>query len=241
MLLHGAGMSHAAWLLQTRFLARVLADRGLGVVALDMPGHGRSAGPMLGTIEDMAAWVLDCMTALGLGQAALVGHSMGALVALEAAAMRPEAVHGLALLGVAPEMPVHPALLEAARDHPRRAAQMVNGWGFGRPAHRLAGPGGGVWLAGLGAAILAAADEGALYNDLKACADYKGGARAAARVACPVHLILGARDMMTPAKRGRALAEMISGAQVHRLDCGHMIMASAARSVNELLATHLTL
>lgn len=241
MLLHGAGMNSAAWLLQTRFLARVLAGRGLGVVALDMPGHGRSAGPMLGTIEDMAAWVLDCMIALGLGQAALVGHSMGALVALEAAAMRPEAVHGLALLGVAPEMPVHPALLEAARGNPRRAAQMVNGWGFGRPAHRLAGPGGGVWLAGLGAAILAAEDAGALYNDLKACADYKGGARAAARVACPAHLILGARDMMTPAKRGCVLAEMISGAQVHRLDCGHMIMASAARSVNELLATHLAL
>src|SRR3954469_21624598 len=80
--LHGAGMDHTVWALQTRWFAH----HGRNVLALDLPGHGRSDGPSLATIGEMADLVLAALDATHAGRAALVGHSMGALVALEAAA-----------------------------------------------------------------------------------------------------------------------------------------------------------
>src|SRR6266404_7948241 len=104
--IHGAGMDHTVWALQTRWFAH----HGRNVLALDLPGHGRSAGPHLGSIAAMADCVLAALAAVGAERASLVGHSMGALVAL-AAARAPGTVTALALLGVAPLMPVHPELL----------------------------------------------------------------------------------------------------------------------------------
>ena len=97
VLIHGAGMDHSVWSLQTRYLAH----HGRSVLAVDLPGHGRSGGEPLTTIEDLADWVPKLIDAAGFGQAALVGHSMGAITALEAATRHPERVRALALLGVA--------------------------------------------------------------------------------------------------------------------------------------------
>src|SRR5256885_9237029 len=79
--LHGAGMDHTVWALQTRWFAH----HGRNVLALDLPGHGRSAGPPLRTIAEMAELVAAAATAAGAERLALVGHSMGALVALAGA------------------------------------------------------------------------------------------------------------------------------------------------------------
>src|SRR5437868_15511146 len=80
--LHGAGMDHTVWALQTRYFSH----HGRNVLAVDLPGHGRSAGPGLAGIAAMAGCVLAVLDALGIGRASLVGHSMGALAALAAAA-----------------------------------------------------------------------------------------------------------------------------------------------------------
>ena len=81
---HGAGMDHSVWALQTRWFAW----HGHAVLAADLPGHGRSEGPPLGTVEEMADWLLALVAGSGAGRAALVGHSMGALAALAAARPR---------------------------------------------------------------------------------------------------------------------------------------------------------
>ncbi|MFM8678209.1 MAG: alpha/beta fold hydrolase, partial [Alphaproteobacteria bacterium] len=130
VLLHGAGMDHTVWTLQARYLAH----HGRNVLALDRPGHGRSQGAPLGSIADMAGWVLRALDAVGSDAAALAGHSMGALVALATAAAAPGRVRGLALLGAAASMPVHPDLLEAARAGDHAAIDLVAYWGFGRRA-----------------------------------------------------------------------------------------------------------
>ena len=130
VLIHGAGMDHSVWTLQSRSLAH----RGRNVLALDLPGHGRSGGAPLASIDEIASWVLRVLDAAGCDSAALVGHSMGALVALAAAAARPERVRGLVLLGAALSMPVHPDLLRAARAGDPSAADFITSWGFGRRA-----------------------------------------------------------------------------------------------------------
>src|SRR3954447_15078500 len=86
VLIHGAGMDHSVWSLQARYLAH----HGRAVLAVDLPGHGRSGGAALGSIAELADWVPALLDAAGVKQAALVGHSMGAITALEAAGRHPD-------------------------------------------------------------------------------------------------------------------------------------------------------
>ena len=120
------------------------------VLALDLPGHGRSPGPALPSIGEMAAWLIRFLDAAGIQQAALCGHSMGALIALAAAAAAPERVRRLALLGVAARMPVHPDLLAAAKADPELAADLIVSWGHGPVGHFGGQPAPGLWLHGRG-------------------------------------------------------------------------------------------
>ena len=103
--IHGAGMDHIVWAMQARYFAH----HGYAVLALDLPGHGASAGPALKSIEESADWLLRVLDAAKVKRAALVGHSMGGLIALAAAAAAPERVEKLAILGGSGKMPVAPA------------------------------------------------------------------------------------------------------------------------------------
>ena len=50
---HGAGLDHTVWAL----LARWFAHHGCGVLAPDLPGHGRSGGEPLASIGAIADWI----------------------------------------------------------------------------------------------------------------------------------------------------------------------------------------
>lgn len=219
---HGAGMDRTVWALQTRFFAY----HGRSVLALDLPGHGRSEGPALETIAAIADWLPGLMTAAGLESAALAGHSMGALAVLDCAARHGERVGALALLGAAPKMPVHPDLLAAAAADDHLAFELVNAWGHGPSGHLGGARAPGLWLLGGGERLLERSAPGVLYRDLAACNAYQDGPARAAAVKCPTLLVLGGDDRMTPAKAGRKLAEAIGGARVEVIaDSGHMMMS----------------
>jgi pimeloyl-ACP methyl ester carboxylesterase len=231
VMIHGAGMDHVVWALP----ARSLAHRGCAVLAVDLPGHGRSAGPALASIADMAAWLFRLLDAAGIERAMLVGHSMGALVALEAAATQPARVLRLALLGVAARMPVHPDLLKAAREDPDLAADLIMSWGHGQAGHFGGQPAPGLWLMGAGHSLLTRAAPGVLAADLAACDAYDGTA-AAARIACPTLLLLGADDRMTPPAKAKPLAQAIAGACTVVLPgVGHMMTGEAPDGVIDQL------
>lgn len=221
VLLHGAGMDHSVWALQSRYLAH----HGFGVLALDLPGHGRSGGAPLGSIEAIADWTAAVLQAADVDTATLIGHSMGAVAALTCAARHPDRVHALALLGCAAAMPVHPDLLAAAEANEHAAIDMVNGWAHGSAAHLGGHPLAGTWLTGLGNRLLEKAAPGVLYTDLAACNAWQDGAEIAAAVRCPVLLLIGAEDKMTPPKAGRKLADALADCRVEALaGCGHMTM-----------------
>lgn len=221
VLLHGAGMDHSVWALQSRYLAH----HGRNVLAVDLPGHGRSEGPALDSIAELAGWVVRLLDAAEVERARLVGHSMGALIALDCAARHGDRVEALALLGVAAKMPVHPDLLAAAEANDPRAAEMIVAWGFGARGHLGGHAVPGLWMAGSGLHLLQNAAPGVLHRDLAACNAYDGGMEAAGKVGCPTRLILGRDDRMTPAKAGRKLSEAIPGAEVTELPAsGHMMM-----------------
>ncbi len=219
---HGAGLDRTVWALQTRYFAH----RGNGVLAIDLPGHGKSEGPPLASVPAMGDWLAALIEAAGLEQATLVGHSMGSLVALECAARHPDRVRALALVGAAAAMPVHPDLLAAAEANERSAYDAITFWGFSRPAQLGRDQAPGMWMVGSGVELLAHGPAGVLHTDLAACAAYKDGLESAAKVTCPVRLILADNDFMTPLKGGKALANAFHAADTIILNrCGHMIMA----------------
>src|ERR1700761_2174496 len=127
VLLHGAGFDHTTWALHSRWFAH----HGFGLLAPDLPGHGRSAGKPLSTIAEMADWTARLLDAAGATKAKLVGHSMGSLIALETAARHPEKVTSLGLIGTAAAMTVGPDLLKAAEANDHSAIDMVSIWGLG--------------------------------------------------------------------------------------------------------------
>jgi pimeloyl-ACP methyl ester carboxylesterase len=219
--LHGAGMDHSVWSLPARYFA----GHGRAVLALDFPGHGRSAGAPLESVEALADWVLAAMTAAGMKRAALVGHSMGALVALAAAARDASHVEALALLGVAAEMPVHPDLMAAARANDPKAVQLIAGWAHGSVGHVGGTKAPGLWTMGGAVKLLERARPGVLAADLAACAAYKGALAAAEKFKGPALLVLGAQDRMTPPKAAKPLAERLANAETVTLAAaGHMMM-----------------
>jgi pimeloyl-ACP methyl ester carboxylesterase len=232
--LHGAGMDHTVWALQTRSFAH----HGRSVLALDLPSHGGSEGTPLSGISEMAEWVIEVLRATGARKARIAGHSMGSLVALEVAARVGDLVEGLALLGFVPEMGVHPDLLEAARTGAHAALDFMVAWSFGAQARYGNTPAPGLWLSGEALRLLERSPAASLTADLMSCATYKGAGEAAARIRCPTLFLLGAEDRMTPAAKGRAFAERVAGARVEVLPgVGHMMMIEAPSATLAALKT----
>jgi len=233
---HGAGLDHSWFGLQSRYFGY----HGRNVLALDFPGHGRSDGPPLATIPEMADWVLRLLDAAGLDKASVVGHSMGALAALECAARHPQRIERVALLGLAYPMKVSDAFLQAAKENRQDAYDMDTLWAHAPQVPLGGNPNPGMWMYGDTLARLARLAPGVLYAGLKACHEYAGGEDAAAKVKCPVLFILGRRDQMTAAKVGLAFAQKVPGAQVVQIaPSGHSLMAESPDAVLDALAAFL--
>ena len=225
VLLHGAGLDHRMW----AAVSPAAAEAGRRVVALDFPGHGRSDGTATEDIGDAAGWVRRFLDAAGLDRVALVGFSMGALVALETAAQAPDRVRSLILAGVAERMSVHPKLLATAAADDPAAIEMIAGWGHHHPEYAPATK-----------ALFADAGPGVLHAGLFACDRYRRVLDAASAVRCPVLLLLGENDRMTPAKAAEPLAQALIQAGVRATtvvlpDCGHMMMSEAAAAAAQAM------
>ncbi|MGS0743303.1 alpha/beta fold hydrolase [Glaciimonas sp. GG7] len=240
---HGAQNDHSVWALQTRYFAH----HGFSVLAVDLPGHGRSQGAPLTTVEAMSAWLLALIEAAGVNQALIIGHSMGSLIALESAATD-SAICGIAMVASAWPMKVSDALLEAANHDPASAIGMVNQWSHASFVQKPSCPGPGFYVLGGSQRLMERIAQQDLRNpartdatntvfhtDFVACNAYQGGDAAAKAVRCPVLFLLGKRDVMTPPKAANALISAIPHAKVAQVDSGHALMAEQPDAVLEHL------
>ncbi|MDO9166016.1 MAG: alpha/beta hydrolase [Rhodoferax sp.] len=219
---HGVLNDHSVWILQTRYLA----NHGWNVLAVDLPGHCRSAGDPPASVEEAADFVIALMDAAGLEQAALVGHSFGSLIALEAASRAPQRVSQLVLVGTAFPMKVSPALLESSLKEPMKALAMVNIFSRSTLAPPPSAMGPGTWVYGasmaLGRRVLASNPRVNLFHTgFKACDSYTHGEAAMEQVQCPVLFVLGSVDQMTPPKAAQGLVQKARHGQVVYLPGGH--------------------
>jgi len=229
---HGAGMDHAVWTLFVRHFSR----NGYNAIAPDLPGHGRSAGDALTSIEACSSWLLGLFDVLKLGPVGVAGHSMGSLITLQAAADGGERVSAIALLGFGYPMSVGAPLLEAAKANDRAAIDMMTIWG-----HDFAAQLGGHQVPGLSIMNVTkrrfeAARPGVIHTDLNACHTYTGGEAAAAKIRCPVSLILGDRDRMTPLRGAREFAKQFARAGLEIIPgCGHGMMEEKPEQTHRAL------
>ena len=229
LLLHGAGHDHEVW----RAVQDALVERGVASLAIDLPGHGRSGGDAPTSIGAYAAWCARLINSLDQPPAVVAGHSMGALIALELAAERPDCVPRLALLGCCAPMPVADVLLDAARDDLAQAQAMVNRGSF---APQKVSPHDVEALRAANLAIMQRQPASVLGNDLGACNAYVEGLAAAARVQGPVLMGCGSHHRMTPPGAEAALLAALSQCDTHVLDCGHSFAAEAPAALATLLA-----
>jgi pimeloyl-ACP methyl ester carboxylesterase len=221
---HGAGLDHSWFGLQSRYFGY----HGRNVLALDLPGHGRSEGPPLKTIEEMADWIAKVLDVLKVRKAAVVGHSMGSLVALEFAARHPERAERIAFCAIAFPMKVSDPFLDAARNNNYDAFDMHTIWGHAAQVPLGGNPNPGMWMYGDTLARLERLAPGVLHAGLKACNDYAAGFESAAKVKCPALFILGRRDVMTPVRSTRSLFEKFADAKMVEIPLsGHSLMAEA--------------
>jgi pimeloyl-ACP methyl ester carboxylesterase len=234
---HGAGLDHSWWGLQSRYFGY----HGFNVLALDLPAHGRSAGPGLAAIGDMAHWVKKILDENTIKATAVVGHSMGALIALEFAARYPDTAEKIALIGAAYPMKVSDGFLDAARRNDQSAYDMETIWSHAAQVPLAGNPNPGMWMYGDTLARLSRLAPGVLHADLLACNTYAGGIEAAAELRCPALFVLGARDVMTPPRGAEDLIGRIEKSKSIRLaTSGHSLMAEAPDATLDALIEFLS-
>ena len=220
--LHGSALDHRCWALQSRWFS----FHGFSVLAPDFPGHSLSEGEPLTSIEEMAQWLETLLHEMDVNQCSLVGHSQGALVAMEVAAQYPERVRSLSIIASAAGIPVNEYLLGLAETDSNKAVEAMLTWGFGEAYHFGLSAVPGQAPIGIGTRIM---QRNPLHTDLLACSKYQRGEEIAASLKLPTQLILAEQDRMTPAKAGRALAALLPNVQ--SLICldkaGHMLPIEA--------------
>ena len=238
--IHGVLNDHSVWILQTRYMAH----HGWNVLAIDLPGHCKSAGTPPQSVEEAADTIIALLDALQIQQAALIGHSFGSLIALEATArdahQSPGRVSHLVMVGTAYPMRVSPALLDLSVSAPFKAIDMVNTFSHSTLAPPPSALGPGTWLYGGSKALMrrvlaSNTQVNVFHTGFKACDSYSGGEAAMAQVACPALFVLGSADQMTPPKAAQSLIQLCAKPTVAQLPAGHSLMTEAPEGVLQAL------
>ena len=230
--IHGVLNDHSVWILQSRYLAH----HGWNVLAVDLPGHCRSAGDAPSSVEEAAQFIAALLDAAGVERAALVGHSWGSLIALEAASRLKDRISHLVLVGTAFPMKVSPALLESSLNEPMKALTLVNVFSRSTLAAPPSALGPGTWVYGaslaLGRRVLRSNTAvNVFHRGFVACDRYAGGEAAIGKVTAPVLFVLGAQDQMTQAKAAQGLVQAAKAAgkvvSIATLPVGHHQMTES--------------
>jgi pimeloyl-ACP methyl ester carboxylesterase len=232
--LHGAGMDHTIWVLASRYFAR----HNFNVFAFDFPGHGRSQGELCQSINEFSDWLNDASIELNINEAAIVGHSMGSLVALNFAARYSQKVRSLALLGTSTPMQVADQLLEASRNNHHDAIDMANTWSHSNFGHIGGNESPGLVMTLGGQRLLERAKDNVFFTDLNACNSFVNGAELAASISCESLILVGTKDRMTAPISAFKVAELIPNSRTATLNqCGHSMLSEQPNAVLDALIT----
>jgi pimeloyl-ACP methyl ester carboxylesterase len=228
VLIHGSSLDHRCWALQSRWFA----FHGYSVFAPDLPGHSLSEGEPLESIEEMGKWLVDALDSVNVSSVHLIGHSMGFLVALEAANILDGRLKTITAVASALSIPVNDELIATAESSSSTAAGLMLKWGFGPNAQIGISAVPGMQPIAIGRQIMS---DNPLAIDLAACQYYTDGRLKAEKLNCPANVIIASEDKMTPSKFGIELASILNANVTKISDSGHMLpMESPKRTLDSI-------
>jgi pimeloyl-ACP methyl ester carboxylesterase len=221
--IHGSGSDHSAWSHQYARLHKYY-----NILAIDLPGHGRSGGSGEADVADYSVWVKKLLDILDLKRAVLVGHSLGAAITLRFALNYPQEIAGIVLVGGGMKMSVNPFFLEFLKTNPPEVPTEIIDLIC---KYSLAKENRSKFSAPLQKSLSQSSVE-VLYDDLSAC-NSLDLAPETGEISIPALVICGAEDKMTPPDFSRQLAASISGATLEIIEgAGHMVMMEKPAEFN---------
>lgn len=185
-------------------------------LAFDQPGHGRSAGlDSLGSVARMAAFGAAFCDKLGLQRPVLLGHGLGAAVALQIALDHPSVAGALVLCGSGAHADLDPAdveLMQRVSQGKERRPFVRGAYAASTPPEKLREG----FMLGL------RTDPRATFGDLQALSGWSVDDRLG-ELSLPVLVVHGADEPAQVAASAAALAHAKGGEPVVIDDAGHML------------------
>ena len=236
MFIHGAGFDHSVWTLFARHFSR----HNWNVLAIDLPGHGRSSGETLTSIEAMANWIIDVLDHLSIENVSLVDHSMGSLITLETAARLQTRATKVVLIGSIAPMPVSDPILDATANKPGAAHAMLTSFGFSKQNLMGGNPNPGMWMVSDSMRRYEDEIQAALDLDMRACNAYRNGLEAAKEITAESLMIHGDADRLTPLRATKTLQTTLNNARISIVPgAGHSLMVEDPNHVLDQLKAHI--
>ena len=210
VLIHGAGGTLMNWPPQLRRL------EGVTVYAVDLPGHGDSAGNGSQNIAAYRDSVLAFADALTLPRFVAAGHSMGGAIALDMVLNAPARLAGLILLGTSDRLPVSKRLMDELETSFRETVTWLTSILFGHDAQ--------FFIRDAYQRQMLELDLALLHGDFLACDRFDVSTQVH-KLDLPTSIICGELDRMTPLTNSEALHAKITGSQLYVIsNAGHMVM-----------------
>ncbi len=220
--IHGAGGSHVLWQGQVEGLAGKV-----NTVAVDLPGHGKSEGNGMRSIEDYARVVAEFTRAIHAPLPVPCGLSMGGAIVQQLLLDHPDVCEAGILIGTGARLRVMPVILKTIEQNfdgyidsflsfaasektdPERLRAISEATARGRPEVAL--------------------------DDFKACDAFDVMERLPS-IQAPVLVITSEEDKLTPPKYGAFLEEKIpTASRTHIQDAGHLVPAEKPDEVNQAI------
>lgn len=219
LMVHGAGGRGAHWLNQTGPLGRTL-----NAVAVDLPGHGGTAGPSHNDIGAYAAWLETVVGPVFDAGVVLMGHSMGGAIALEAALRGVMKINGLILAGTGARLRVAPDFLKGLEARFEETVEAIVTYAYA--------PGALDALLREGVRMMKNSGMPVVLGDFAAC-DRFDCRESLGRLACPALVLCGEADRLTPLKLSEELGRLLKQVSVRVIpEAGHMLMVEAPGAFN---------
>ncbi len=217
--IHGSGNDHTCWSYQYSGL-----HKQFNILAVDLPGHGSSTGSGENDVEKYCLWIKKLLAVVQIKKPVLIGHSLGAAIAMKFALLYPREVAGIVTVGGGLKMPVNPDLLAGLKINPSIAFDMICKFSVAKENRPK--------LLDTLRESMAAVNVDVLHGDLSAC-DKLDLTADIGKIKTPALVLCGMEDKMTPPDLSRQIAAGIPGAKLCLIaGAGHMVMLEKPEELN---------
>lgn len=220
--IHGSGGNSSAWSAQYSKL-----HKKFNIAAVNLPGHGKSGGHGEQDIPAYALYLKEMLAALKLPRPILIGHSLGAAIALYFAARYPQDLSGVVTAGGGLTMPVNPDMQDGFLKQPALVLDMMCKFSLARENRPK-------FFDALRAS-LGQANVDVVAGDMLACSKFNLTGELQ-KIIVPVLALCGSEDKMTPPVFSEQIAAGINGTTLVIIEgAGHMVMMEKPAAFNDAL------